>query len=689
MGWLSGWAYRKQITITGSTGAGTNYQVLLKVGESSGASGYNFHLGENSASFPTDKNDGGDLRFTDDDETTLLDFWVEKIEGTSPNRTAYIWVEVADDLGSNQNIYCYYGNSGASNASNIGNTFLLGDDFEGDSLDTGKWDAVGTGSVSVASSVVNIYGTAQESIYSKAASYGDDTALEIKWMGTSPLNDSTYPGFGYGDKQSGNGIIGDNRTADGMGVAKFHAAQDYVKGRNSVTSSFVETDLSESTDWDAIYKRYSIKRTSSKITYVDGGTGYDQSTDISTSDLYAGIGEYYSSGATCHSKADWIVIRKYIDSEPTYNSADEEEVSPGWLSGWSNRIKLTIDHSKVDADLSHFPVTVILSSIHGNCVFDELTSDANRLKIAFTKSDGTTQLYGEIEKWDDANESAIIHVSASGWSISSSVDTDFYMYYDVDHADNSTYIGNIDSTPAQSVWDTNFKMVQHMVDATTSTVKDSTSNNNDGTKKAANEPIEAVGKVGKAQDFDYSNLEYILCGEDDSLVISGDLTLEAIFCPDADFSAYPGLVGKYGPRATYNGYSLVGRDGKVCFEIGKGGGARDYTCAANNAVIQDTWYYAAGRRSSNVQTLYIDSALQTATSTAVMAAPTVPAHIGSYYGEYLTNYMMGGIIDEVRISNIARSAAWIKATYNTLWDTLLTYGSKETSGNAIFFGCNF
>jgi hypothetical protein len=41
-----------------------------------------------------------------------------------------------------------------------------------------------------------------------------------------------------------------------------------------------------------------------------------------------------------------------------------------------------------------------------------------------------------------------------------------------------------------------------MVDATTSTIKDSTSNNNDGTKKAANEPIEVTGKVGKAQDSD-------------------------------------------------------------------------------------------------------------------------------------------------------------------------------------------
>ena len=62
MAWLSGWQYRKSVTISGSTGAGTNYQVPLNIGESSGATGYNFHLNGHSASFPSDKNKGGDLR---------------------------------------------------------------------------------------------------------------------------------------------------------------------------------------------------------------------------------------------------------------------------------------------------------------------------------------------------------------------------------------------------------------------------------------------------------------------------------------------------------------------------------------------------------------------------------------------------------------------------------------------------
>ena len=53
-----------------------------------------------------------------------------------------------------------------------------------------------------------------------------------------------------------------------------------------------------------------------------------------------------------------------------------------------------------------------------------------------------------------------------------------------------------------------------------------------------------------------------------------------------------------------------------------------------------------------------------------------------------SSYPHNNIIDETRISSTARTAAWLKATYNSLWDTLLTYGDEETEGagtNVLFF----
>jgi len=347
----------------------------------------------------------------------------------------------------------------------------------------------------------------------------------------------------------------------------------------------------------------------------------------------------------------------------------------GWLSGWNNRIKLTIDYTKIDTDLTYFPVTVFLTPTHGDCVFDELTTDANRLKIAFTSDDGETQLYGEIEKWDDANKLAIIHVSKTDWAIASDADTLFYMYYDVDHADNTDYIGDINSVAAQSVWDGNFKAVYHMADgADTSHLYDSTSNNHDATKKGAGEPAEAAGKVGQAQDFDGAD-DYIDLGNanDDFDIGTSDYTLEAIIknSDKTDFKRI--LVTEDGSiwsplyTASTTGLMRMGINGSYMSPSG------------GSDICDGNWNYVGvtADRSANATFYKNESSDGTA---------DISAHVS--YDIDITNLYIGrdyvrasrfwkDYIDEVRISITLRSAAWLKATYNSLWDTLLTYGSEE------------
>lgn len=149
--WLSGWNYRKSITLSRASGAVTNYQMKLLVGESSGASGYNVHLGcHGLSSF-------NDLRFTNSDGTTLLDYWIESVSGTTPNQLATVWIEF-DAIGTSATtFYMYYGNSGASAASDGDNTFVFFDDFPGSSIDGNKWNA-DSGFASVSSGILTLTG---------------------------------------------------------------------------------------------------------------------------------------------------------------------------------------------------------------------------------------------------------------------------------------------------------------------------------------------------------------------------------------------------------------------------------------------------------------------------------------------------------------------------------------------------
>ena len=131
---LLGWNYRKKITLTGQTGAGTNYPVLIKVGEGAGSAGVNFHC-EGNATFPDAADSSKDLRFTDSSGTTLLSFWVEAVAGVTPNRVAYVWVKVTDSLETNVDIYCYYGSSTGTNASDGTQTFDNFDNFNNGTVD--------------------------------------------------------------------------------------------------------------------------------------------------------------------------------------------------------------------------------------------------------------------------------------------------------------------------------------------------------------------------------------------------------------------------------------------------------------------------------------------------------------------------------------------------------------------------
>ena len=211
----------------------------------------------------------------------------------------------------------------------------------------------------------------------------------------------------------------------------------------------------------------------------------------------------------------------------------------GWLGTWQHRIEITIDHTKIDSSLTNFPVMLKISSDSGigsrdvSAVFDELTSDANRKKIAVTTANGTTQCYIEIVRWDDADELAYLYVKVP--AVSSSADTHLYLYYDSTHADNTTYVGDTGSTPAQNVWDANYVSVHHFAQSGNGTAgeyKDSTANGHNGQGGSStgkgNPTLVTDSQFGYAQSFDGNN-DYLFLPDNDAYSIITTLDLEVEF----------------------------------------------------------------------------------------------------------------------------------------------------------------
>jgi len=84
----------------------------------------------------------------------------------------------------------------------------------------------------------------------------------------------------------------------------------------------------------------------------------------------------------------WLYIMLII---LLYSSVSEAQT---WLTGWDYRKALTIDHTKIDATLTDFPVLVKLTTSN----FDFAKARSDGYDIRFTSSDGTTLLKYERER---------------------------------------------------------------------------------------------------------------------------------------------------------------------------------------------------------------------------------------------------------------------------------------------------
>ena len=366
-------------------------------------------------------------------------------------------------------------------------------------------------------------------------------------------------------------------------------------------------------------------------------------------------------------------------------------------ANYNKRLKLTIDGSKIKEDLYNFPIMIHLSNSSGitkvdtTCVFDELEDNSKKIALYTAVSSSDTQCYVEVDYWSTSSgfEDAVLWTKIP--TISSGTDLDLYLYYDKNVSDNS-YVGHIGEYPAQQVWDSNFKAVYHLSQSPTGgngCIKDSTGNNNDGTPHGNMTSDDLVdGQVGKALDFDGSD-DYVNCGNSTSLDITSTLTLEAIICPGSDLASglttIKGIISKqHVPTLDQDTY---------CFFINTSGKLQMGTYGGNIQSSRATWtggvnYYVAGTYESSTLSgdLFIDGIKETLSvdNYDTIAGSTNDLTIG--VNKPSANEFWEGKIDEIRISNVVRSNAWLKATYYSFFDNLITYSTEEIKPSFIFSG---
>lgn len=346
-----------------------------------------------------------------------------------------------------------------------------------------------------------------------------------------------------------------------------------------------------------------------------------------------------------------------------------------------NKTVLTINSAFIDTNLYDFPLTVTVASGVGineynlTPVLDELAY-VDRKKIAFFAGGDQysgQQCYVEIEHWD--SNKAILHVQIP--TISSGTDTIINFYYDSTQDNNVVYVGDLDEGAAQSVWDSDFEAVYHMnqdPSGGAGAIKDSTTNINHGTPEGSMTGDDLVdGKVGQCLDFDglsttggdriaLGNIQGGATAFTWELIVSSTQSID-----DGNYYQLPVMIGT-------NQASGGSGDALFCVKLGNvawfdeiGGGSTD----TGQSISDGNWYHLAVTRNGTAIKIFKNGLKIDDITTGAGGINSLGIDICG--ANWTSNRHFGGLVDEVRFSNVARPDAWVKATYYSTFDTLITY----------------
>jgi hypothetical protein len=418
------------------------------------------------------------------------------------------------------------------------------------------------------------------------------------------------------------------------------------------------------TTWTA-NGRYDTPDISSLIQEVVSRPGWQSGNYICIMIDYAYSNQQYAynqiKGSSGFAQAD--LARLFVD----YIDSESSDTIPSFR--FSKNI--VIDHTKVFSDLKDFPVLVDIwnGDLH-------LNAQPDGDDIAFLYN-GQVIPY-DLESFDKQGNGTHAHLVC--WvkapHLSSMEDTTIVMVYGDEN------IGSQENPEA--VWDSGYSAVLHLNGNPAQPqwnsaqadylphqpqIEDSTSHNLDGTTYGTMTSTDSVsGHIGNAIDLDGVN-DYIDFGDPTELQMAGAFTVEAWF--KADFIDNDYLVVK-SAESGYRGWDISFDDdasispaGWVMFRFSPDGVNTEIV--GYERVDTGQWYHVVGVfHPSTSAKFYLNGELVEEMTTGVPDSvnnPSRPVRIGRRSDNPGGTSYLDAIVDEVRISTVARSDAWIRTEY--------------------------
>lgn len=318
-------------------------------------------------------------------------------------------------------------------------------------------------------------------------------------------------------------------------------------------------------------------------------------------------------------------------------------------TGWTLLATITSDNTKVSgsSNLTNFPALITEDNIPAG-IWSQTDNGGGDVRFSSDES-GSTQLACEVVSWDTSGQTCEVWVKVPTLSYNS--DTTIYLW---GNNTGQTQPARTDTYGSDNVWGSNYKGVWHLQ----SSLADSSPNAYNLTNSGASPG--ATGKIGSAYDFERTESDYATISDANGpgLEITGSQTFRCWLKPES-IVAFLSIMAKSTAATAHHDLYSDG-SGNVVFRIN--GLTTNSTVTSSGTMSAGTNYMLTGVYDSAGSKLKI---FINSTKTEVTASGTGTDTNGAFYlGRNGDGNYLDGILDEVRVLNIALSDDWIATEYN-------------------------
>jgi hypothetical protein len=298
--------------------------------------------------------------------------------------------------------------------------------------------------------------------------------------------------------------------------------------------------------------------------------------------------------------------------------------------------------------------------------------------FAFTTNGGTNELFYQVESFDATTGTLTAWVQVPSVTTAATSLTFYFGSAAPAH----------DASFAYGTWSSDYLAVYHFNESS-GTVLDATTYQRWAT--ATNATSTTAGKVSSAYLFNGTTSKIVSSSTADIL---GNFTLSGwAYVTDFATSTDQKIVtnessyGSGGYKLGYYGSSTTTVKAELETRSYSGAAAIDRNDAGGTIVTTGAWHYVQGVYTGSNFYTYFDGVLDRSASVGAPAGTGGPIYVGS---DFAAANFFKGTMDEIRVSNVVKSADWIKAEYfnqnNYLTTTTTSADFTTNAANAKAIG---